>query len=80
MITKFPNPHHIVMEIGHDVPNRDRDPREERITRYSIDMRGATGGANNNLQSRGVYIGEGGKQCQIEVTCAGIGNGSGRFW
>ena len=68
------------MEIGHDLPTRDREPREEHITRFSRDMQGATGGANNNLQSGGVDIGAGGTRCQIEVTRSGIGNNSGRFW
>ena len=68
------------MEIGHDVPARDREPQEEHITRFSRGMWGSTGGANNNLQSRGVDIGAGGTRCQIEVTHAGIGNGSDRFW
>ena len=79
MVTKFPNPHQIVMEIGHDVPSCDREPREEHITRCSRDTQGSTGGANNNLQSGRVDISAGGLWCQIEVTHAGIGNGSGRF-
>ena len=53
------------MEIGHDVPARDRDPREDHIKIFSRDMRGATGGANKNLQSGGVDIGSGGTRCQI---------------
>ena len=53
------------MEIGHDVTAHDREPREEHITRCSRDMWGATGGANNNLQSGGVDIGAGGTWCQI---------------
>ena len=67
------------MEIGHDVPARDRDPWEEHITRCSKDMRGATDCADKNLQSGGVDIGAGGTRCQIEVTRSGVGNGSGRF-
>ena len=79
MVTKFPNHHQIVMEIGHDVPARDREPREEHITRFSRGMRGFTGGANNNLQSGGVDIGTGGTRFKIEVTRAVIVNGSDRF-
>ena len=80
MVTKFPNPHQIVMEIGHDVSARDKEPQEEHTTIFSRAMRGSTGGANNNFQSGGVDICAGGTRCQIEVTRAGIGNGSGRFW
>ena len=80
MVTKFPNLYQIVMEIGYDSTTRDRETREEHITRFSRDMRGSTGGANNNLHSGGVEIGAGGTWCQIEVTLTGIGIGSGRFW
>ena len=76
MVEKFPNPHQVVMEIGHDVPARDREPREEHITRCCRDMRGATDGADNYLKSGGVDIGTGGTRCQIEVTRSGVGNGS----
>ena len=80
MVTKFTNPHKIVMEIGHNVPACDRELWEEHITRFSRYMWGSTGSANNNLQSGGVDIGAGGTRFQIEVTRAGIGNGSDRFW
>ena len=59
LVTKFPNPHQVVMEIGNDVPASDRYPWEEHITRCSRDMWGGTGGANNNLQSGGVDVGAG---------------------
>ena len=49
VVTKFPNIYQIVMEIGYDAITGDRKTREEHITRCSRDMRGATGGAENNL-------------------------------
>ena len=38
-------------------------------------MRGDTGGANYNLESRVVDFGTGGAQGNVEVTRAGLGNG-----
>ena len=80
MFTNFLNPRQVVIEIGHDVPTSDREPWEEHIKICSRDMQGDIGGADNNLQSRGVDIGAGGTRCQIEVTRSRVGNGSGRFW
>ena len=79
MVAKFPNPHQVVIEIGHDVPARVRDTWEEHTTRCSRDMQGSTGSADYNLHSGGVEIGAGGTRCQIEVTRSGVGNGVGRF-
>ena len=80
VVTKFPNPHHIVMEVEYDIPACDREPREDHIKICRSDMRGATIGANNNLQRGAVDIGAGGTKCQIEVTFAVTGNCRGIFW
>ena len=40
VVTNFRNTNQIVMEIGHDVPARDRDPREDHIKIFSRDLRG----------------------------------------
>ena len=79
MVANFPNPHQVLMEIGHDVTAPGRETREEHITRFGRDMRGVTSSADYNLRSGGVDIGAGGTRCQIEVTRSGVGNGSGRF-
>ena len=68
MVTKFPNTHQVVKEIGYDVPACDRETREEHITICSRDMRGDTVSADYNLGSGGVDIGAGRTRCQIEVT------------
>ena len=79
MVAKFPNTHQVVMEIGNDVPGRDRETREEHITRFRRDMRGATGSADYNLRGGGVGIVTGGTRCQIEVTRSRVRNDSGRL-
>ena len=38
-------------------------------------MRGATGGADYNLASRGVDVGTGGARVHVEVTRTGVSNG-----
>ena len=80
MVAKFPNPNQVVMEIGHDVPARDRGAREKHI-KISIRNRwGNTRSSDNNLQSGGVDIGAGGTRCHIKVTRSEVDNESGRLW
>ena len=63
------------MEVRHCVAALDGELREEQVTRCRGNMRGVTGSANYNLESRGVDVGTGGARGRVEVTRTGVGNG-----
>ena len=74
VVTKFTNAHQVVMGVGHYVAAIDGEILEDQVTQYLRNMKGATGGANYNLESRGVDVGTGGAQSHVEVTRDGVNN------
>ena len=75
MVAQFANAHQVVMEVRHYVAALDGELWEEQVARCRGNIRGATGDANYNLESRGVDVGTGRARGHVEVTCTGVGNG-----
>ena len=74
MVAKFTNFYQVVMKVGHYVDDIDGELWEDQVIGCQGNARGATGGANYNLASRGVDVGTLGAQGHVEVTRAGVDN------
>ena len=75
MVAQFANAHEVVMEVRHHVVALDGDLREDQVARCRGNMRGATGSAKYNLESRGADVGTGCARGHVEVTRTRVGNG-----